>query len=135
MNALSTLHGALRPGGLLLDVHPEPAPRWIEMHLGSQVLPVGQVNTADQIERVMIARSALQTTVDAQLFAHEQERTFDFLYHFASVDAWLNYMTEHGHEAQIGAEVIARARELSPRQGSGELCMRRAVRAARFRRV
>lgn len=134
MNALGTLHTTLRPNGLLLDIHPEPVQRYIEIHEQGRPRTLGQVNIPSQNSKVMAARAALQTVVDAGQFARERELIFEFLYHFDSLDAWLDYMTEPASDAHIDADMIVRGRE-QLRPGVGELCMRRRIRAALLRRV
>lgn len=127
------MHRALRPGGLLLDIHPEPEHAWIEVHLRGQAHRIGQIDQSIQIQDITLARAALQAVIDAHQFACERVMTIEFLYHFDSVDTWLGHLAERRSPDRIGEDLIARARELLC-QGDGEIRMLRSTHAARLRR-
>lgn len=133
MRALRNIHSALRPGGLLLDIHPEPMHPWLVAQVDAQAIPVGQLDESIRIGTVRFARAALQQGIDERLFISERETTFVFTYHFASVDAWLGHMAEHWASAGIPAEMAERARDLLA-TGKGELRIPREIHAARLRK-
>src|SRR5262249_16707603 len=66
-------------------------------------------------------------------FDRERVTSFEFRYHFASVDAWLAYMAEHWASASIAPAQVTRARELLSAEGAA-LVIREWVHAARYRR-
>jgi hypothetical protein len=140
VHALETLHAALRPQGLLLDVRPGPRHPLVAIQRGTAVdggehlVRVGKMDVSYRIKTLVIADAAVQTLIDAGRFVREQVKTFTFIYHFDSVETWLAYMAEHWSNARISARLIARARdELSA--GAGELRILRAVQASRLRRT
>jgi hypothetical protein len=118
----------------MLDIHPEPEHSWVEVQTGDGVLPVGRLDESGLIDRIHAARAVLASLIDEGYFVHERETTFEFLYHFDSVDAWLAYMAEDWVSAVIPEVVVARAREVLV-SGTGELRIREPVYAARLRRV
>ena len=133
MRALRNIHSALRPGGLLLDIHPEPTHPWLVAQVDAQTIPVGQLDESFRIGTVRFARAALQEVSDDGLFDFERETTFVFTYHFADVDAWLGHMAGHWASAGIPADMAKRARELLA-TGEGELRIPRELHAARLRK-
>ena len=135
MHALSHIHAALRPAGLLLDLHPDAMHSQIEVCIGGAIHRLGQLDETLHIQDVRVARAARQTTIDAGLFVLEREIRFTFVSHFGAVEAWLTYMAEHAQKALIPAELVARARELLPPGAAGEVRVRRRIYAARLRRA
>lgn len=133
MRALRNIHSALRPGGLLLDIHPEPKHPWLVAQVGAQTIPVGQLDESFRIGTVRFARMALQQVVGDGLFACERESTFTFTYHFADADAWLGHMAGHWASAGIPADMAEHARDLLA-TGDGELRIPREIHAARLHR-
>ena len=136
MRALNAIHAALRPSGVLLDIHPEPEHARIEVHLedGDRIVRLGAIDQSIQIERITVTRAALQRTITAGLWRLEREVSFEVLYHFEGVDAWLQYLAERQSESIIPEGLVARARELLA-TSPGELIQRRAIHAARLRRT
>lgn len=133
MSALENIHRALRPGGLLLDIHPEPQHPWLVADVGTQTVRIGQLDESYRIGTIFTARNALQHVIDTGLFERECETTFTFTYHFASVDAWLKQMTENWASAGIPPGMIERAHEALS-TGARELRIPREVHAARLRK-
>ena len=60
--------------------------------------------------------------------------TFEFVYHFDSVDEWLSYMAAFWQAAVIEPAVVTRSRALLP-PGDGELRIHQRMYAARLRRI
>ena len=132
MSALRNIHGALRPGGLLLDIHPEPENSGVEARIGAQAIPLGRLDVSYRTATILTARAALQQCIDAGLFQPEREMTFAFTYHFANVRTWQAYMAENWSTAHIPMAVVERA-HAALAGGVGEICIPRAIHAARLR--
>jgi hypothetical protein len=132
VSALRNIHTALRPGGLLLDIHPEPENPWLVAVMGDETMNVGQLDDSFRAKTVLAARAALHTVVDAGLFVREHEITFTFNYHFASVADWQWHMTNNWHSAGIAAGMVERA-QAAMSAGAVELRIARAIHAARLR--
>jgi hypothetical protein len=133
VRVLRNIHSALRPGGLLLEIHPEPKHPWLVAQVDAQAIPVGQLDESFRIGTVRFARAALQSVIDDGLFATERETTFIFSYHFADVDAWLGHMEGHWISAGIPSDMAERASDLLA-TGAGELRIPREIHAARLRK-
>lgn len=133
MRALRNIHSALRPGGLLLDIHPEPRHPWVVAQVDEQTIPIGQLDESFRIGTVLSACAALRSVTDAGLFVPERETTFTFIYHFASVDSWLGHMEGHWASAGIPAGVAERARELLA-TGADYLRIPREIHMTRLRK-
>lgn len=134
VNALRKLHTALRPQGVLLDVHPKPEHSPVEIRRADQTIAVGQVDETQDIAEITGAEAALRQVLDEGLFVPEGERTFDFVRHFDSVKTWLAYRAERKSSGTIAQEVLDRSRALLA-QAPGELCVQHAIRAKRYRKV
>lgn len=134
MRALNAIHAALRPSGVLLDVHPEPQHARIEVHLPDQVVPLGAIDQSIQIHKIEVARAVLRAEIAGRRWVRERAVSFELLYHFDSVDAWLQHLADRGSESVIAESLIVRARELLA-VGTGELRMLRSTYAARLRRT
>jgi hypothetical protein len=141
VRALETLHTALRPAGLLLDVRPAPQFPQVEvwhrdargLSAGAAVVRLGQVEDPC-IETLPAVDAALQTVIDAGRFVRERMEVFPFVNHCDSIDNWLAYMDVHWVDARISAEVVAHTREELSRE-AGELRVVEAIQAARLRRL
>lgn len=129
------MHTALRPGGHLLDLHPDAVHAPVELCVGDTIVPLGYLDDTRHIHDVHIARAARQAAIDAGQFVLERESRFTFVTHFVSVENWLTYMAEHMHKVVIPAKLVARARELLPPGTAGEVRIPRQIYAARFRRT
>lgn len=133
MRALRNIHTALRPGGLLLDIHPEPTHPWVEAQRGSHSEPLGRLDLSTRMESLRTARAAVQAVVDAGLFTREYDTSFVFTYHFASLGVWLDYMASEWTSAGIADELIERVRE-ALLAGGGEIRIPREIHATRLRK-
>jgi hypothetical protein len=127
------MHAALRPGGQVLDLHPDALHAPVEACVGDAILPLGHLDETRHIQDVHIARAARQAAIDAGQFVLERENRFTFVSHFDTVESWLTYMAEHVQKAVIPAELVARARELLPPETAGEVRIPRQIYGARLR--
>lgn len=134
VHALRHIHTALRPQGVLLDVHPEPQHALVELHRGDQIIAVGQIDETEDIRDITAARAALCQVIAEGLFVAEDEQTFEFVHHFDSVETWLAYRAERNSSGTIAEDVLTRGRALLA-EAPGEICVRLAVRATRYRRA
>src|SRR5262245_5691421 len=108
------MHSALRPGGRLLDLHPDALHSPVEACVGDAIMPLGHLDETRHIHDVHVARAARQAATDAGLFVLEREVRFTFVTHYDTVESWLTYMAEHVQKAVIPTELVARARGLLP---------------------
>ena len=132
MHVLHRVHRWLRPGGRVLDIHPEPEDARVEVRDGNRVTFVGPYARPAIYDNIQRARDTLAGLVGEGLFGRERSTVFEVLYHLQSVDAWLAYRVERGTSTEVDAALLARAhRELA--DTSGELLIREQMRATRYR--
>ena len=133
MNALNTMHAALRAEGVLLDVRPAPEHPWVEIQRGTEAVRIGQLDDSYRHSTLATADAAIAPFVKAGRLVRERTMTFTYLYHCESIDTWLAYMAAHWHTAHVPAELIARARAAFE-PGDGEVRILRTISAIRYRR-
>ena len=141
MRALETIHSALRPHGLLLDVRPalqyptvQITRRGAHPDQPERVTSLGRVDDSYRHDTLRMADAAIRQVIEARLFERERAETFTFVYHFDSVETWLAYMAEHWRTGALSSALIARARREQARE-QGEIRVLRAVNATRLRRT
>jgi hypothetical protein len=137
MHVLKRVHHWLRPGGRVIDIHPEPercAPRSSGWHWPDVRRAVGSTPYARPAiyENVRRARDTPARLVAEGLFSRERSAVFEVLYHFESVDAWLSYRLERGTSTEVDPSLLAHAREVLADR-SGELLIREQMLGARHR--
>ena len=131
MNALRNAHRALRPGGIMLDVHPEPGDPTVEVVRGRAV--VGAVRRDESWRTAQVGRvhAALDALVAEGLYVREVARSFDFMQRADRLDDWIAHLAAKGM-SPLGEDLVARLRALTA--GGESLRTRERVTASRLRR-
>ncbi len=141
MNALTRMHDALRPHGLLLDIRPAASNAAVEVQVNGRVTRLGYMDESRRRMDVQSAEAALRVAIDARQFVRECKTSFAFIIHFDAVDSWLEYVAERWKKAAVAAEVVARARIMLPQRSieaappGDELRVIREIDAVRLRRL
>jgi SAM-dependent methyltransferase len=135
VNALNNVYKTLRQDGILLDVRPARRHPWVEVQRANIAARLGQLDDSYRIGTQVSADAAVKSMIEAGRFRQERKTRFLFVYHFDSVDAWLDYMTTDWQSARIIRTLIARAREALPPGSDGELRVLRWISATRLRRI
>ena len=104
----------------------------MEVEHDGEVVTAGPLNDPILTDNVRAAEAVLTSLVEAGYFVPERAATFEFLYHFDSIDAWLAYRAENWVDAEIDAAVVERARAMLV--SGGEFRIRQGLRATRLRR-
>ncbi|HEV3472036.1 MAG TPA: hypothetical protein VG408_02360 [Actinomycetota bacterium] len=134
MHVLRQLHKALRPGGLLLDIHPQPQDPRVEIVHPEGSVAVGAIDWTVDSREIRAARKRLALVMRDGLFRLEKRRWLDLRMYHESVAAWLAHREERGQTSPIPEEVLHRARrELRP--GEGRVAVIERVRASALRRI
>lgn len=105
----------------------------MEVTVDGRVTLIGWLVEPPLTEHVRAAEAVLRDVVAAGVYVPEQSTTLPFIYHFDSVEAWLDYMQEWWAAAIIEREMVARARTLLADR-NGEIRVRQTLRATRLRR-
>jgi hypothetical protein len=136
VHALRHIHAALRPHGLLLDVHPDATHSPVEIAVAcGAVMSLGHLDDTQHIQDVLVTRAARQGAIDAGQFALESEVRFTFLSHFDNIESWLAYRSQQTTKGILPADLLEHARELLPPETAGEVRIPRQLYAARLRRM
>ena len=119
----------------MLDIHPQPQQPQIEVLTGERSVDVGRLDASTFLSDIHAARRALASTIADRLFLKEQEREFEFLFHFDLVDECKSYLlAEDWCETEADEALIESARDVLP-TGDGEIPMRVPVLATRLKRL
>jgi hypothetical protein len=127
------VHRALRPAGLLLDLHPGPEPALVEVLGPRGAETVCPVRDPTHPGRVTAARRVLQRLVASGYYRRRRREVFTFLHHFDSAESWRAYLAEWWTSAEVDDEDVARVAAALARTG-GEVLIRERVRATAYAR-
>lgn len=132
MHVLRQIHKALRPDGVLVDVHPQPEHPRVEVVRAEGSVRVGTIDWTEDNREIRAARRRLSAVQRQGLFRLERRRMFDLRAYHDSVDAWLEYRRERGATSPIASGTVGAARR-ELRSGSGRLVVIERVRASALR--
>ncbi len=136
VHALETLHGLLKPDGILLDIHPTNEPATIAVRLHEQLSPAGWVHESDDYVEYEWAGEALQRAVSDRRFALARAGTFQFVWHADSMSDLRAYLAEEWKDAIVDDVTAMRIEEvLKLPVRDKEILVSEAVHIARYRRL
>jgi len=134
VHALEITHGLLKPGGLLIDIHPTGEQPRVEAHVDGEVYLAGYLDELDDFEEYFKADEALAQVTRRGLFLMEREGSFTFLYHAATITELADFIAAEWPDSVLHEETIEQARGLMGEPADGrEIVVREHVRIARFR--
>ena len=116
-----------------MDIHPRPDHSQVEVWVGGKSIELGRLNETSLIQTINAAHLTLASVVWDGYFVYEEMRSFDFLYHFDSVDDCESFLAKEDWDTELDPATASRARDLLA-DGEGELLIREPARAARLRR-
>ncbi len=132
MHVLSQIHEALRPDGVLVDVHPQPEHPRVVIVRREGAVAVGRIDWTEDNREIRAARRRLSAVQRQGFFRLERRRTFELRAYHESVDAWLEYRRDRGETSPIApGTLLAARREL--RSGGGSLVVIERMRASALR--
>lgn len=134
VHALRQIHQSLTPGGILLDVHPEPVNSHIEVWQGDRIHELGEIDQREDHREIEDARSRLDLLVDQGLFGPEATDYFELREHYDAVDSWKEKWAKEDYRLVAPPGMFESAEDLLA-AGGGELVIREQVRATRLRRL
>jgi SAM-dependent methyltransferase len=135
-HALEKIHELLKPGGILLDIHPTSEPATLAVRLREQIIPAGWVNESDDYVEYEWADEAVDRVVNNGLFALERRGTFEFVWHADSMVDLRAYLAEEWKDASIDDVTAMRTEELLKLPAHDkEILVSEAIRIARYRRM
>jgi len=135
VHALEQIHNLLKPGGCLIDIHPNG--ELVEFHYqvdeGEQFL--GYMQESDDYIEYLQADEAVQTAVDGGLFHLEAARGFEFRTYADSFNELKAFLEENWSDAVITQDVIVRAGKLETEHGLYQSILREQVKVGLLKRV
>jgi hypothetical protein len=136
VHALETIQHLLKPGGILLDIHPTNEPAAVAVRLLEQIIPAGWIDESDDYVEYEWADEALQRMVDNRPFMLERMGTFEFMWHADSMNDLRAYLAEEWKDAIIDDVTAMRIEELLKLPvHDKEILVSEAMRIARYRRA
>ena len=136
VHALEKIQQLLKPGGILLDIHPTNEMAAMAVRLREQLIPAGWLNESDDYVEYEWADEALQQVVSSGQFALERVGTFEFVWHADSLNDLRAYLAEEWKDAIIDDMTAMRIEELLKLPvHDKEILVSEAIRIARYRCV
>ncbi len=134
MHVLRQVHRTVRPGGVLVDIHPLPQDPRVEITGSEGSIRIGKLDSTVNNRDVRNARKLLAGVQREGLFRLERRRMFDFRMYHDTVDAWLQYRRDHDSTSVVPPQVLRDARR-EMRAGGSKLAVIERARASVLRRV
>ena len=135
VDALNIIHRALRPSGLLLDIHPQAVPSPFNVRLADNTTTsLGESAYNDDFTATIAAaeQALVQQQADGK-FTNERQAEFQILHHFVSADDWQTYRAQEAKfYVPATPELIAAVHQAMAPPGA-TLLMAEAVCATRYR--
>jgi hypothetical protein len=117
-----------------MDIHPRPANAQIEVRVGGTTFPLGQLDESSLIQSIHASHLVLAMAVWDHYFIYEEIKSFEFLYHFDSLDECESFLAEDWKGIELDPAIAPQARDLLA-GGNGRLLIREPARAACLRRA
>ena len=133
VRALEKVHRLIKPGGILIDIHPSTHIASIEIRLRDRFVSAGWVHETDDYIEYEWADQAVAAAVDRGLFVLERSSTFSFVWYADTLADLQKYLTEEWKDAFIDAVTFMRAEELmSGIEPDKEVLVRETIQIARL---
>ena len=124
VHALEKIHSLLKPGGHLIDIHPNGEPVEFIYLTGGQEHFIGYMQETDDYIEYRQADEALETVATKGLFQAEKTGEFEFRTYADSFDELKSFLDENWSDAVITEAVIASARKLEEEYGIRKVFLR-----------
>jgi hypothetical protein len=133
VNALKSAHAALRPGGVLLDLQPEPGDPPVEVIRGGRVVGSTLQDESWCAEQIAKVAAAVERLVEEGWFAVERVGRYEWRQHATTVDDWAAYRASKGM-TPLDEELVRRLGALTA-GGADEIVKRERWLARLMRRL
>ena len=111
VNALKSAHAALRPGGVLLDLQPEPGDPPVEVVRGGRVIGSTSQDEAWCADQIPKAAAVVEQLVQGAWFAVERLRRYEWRQHATTIGDWAAYRASKGM-GPLDEELVRRLTDL-----------------------
>jgi hypothetical protein len=135
VDALNIIHHALRPGAILLDVHPLAAPAPLQLRTADgTTAPVGQTDYSDTFnETVALAEQALAQHQSDGLFTEDKHTDFDSVHHFTTAELWERFRIKDAQDYVPATDDLIATVNQALADPETQLLMAEHARATRYR--
>ena len=133
VHALEQIHELLKPGGNLLDIHPNGEPVEFILPLEGREHLIGYMRETDDYIEYRQADEAIQTAISKGLFQIVKTGEFEFRTHADSFDELKAFLDENWSDAVITDEVIANAKRLEKEYSKRKVFLREQARIGLLR--
>ena len=135
VHALEQIHRMLKPGGHLIDIHPNGELIEFLYPLEGQEHLIGYMHETDDYIEYRQADEAIKTVVGRELFQVESTGEFEFRTHADSFDELKTFLDENWSDSVITDEVIANAKILEKEYGKRKVFLREQTRIGLLKKV
>jgi len=134
VHALEITHSLLKPGGLLVDIHPSGERPLVEVHADGKVRLAGHLEETDDFVEYFQADDALTEVTGRELFELEREALFPFMVHAPTIRALTDFLANEWSDAILSKTVSERLAEMMAEPAAGkEIVVHEIVRIACYR--
>ena len=135
VHALELIHDLLKPGGQLIDIHPngEMVEFILPLEDGEQF--IGYMQETDDYIEYHQANDALEAMVTEGLFQIVKSGEFEFFTHANSFDELRTFLDENWSDSIVTDDVIASARMFEKKHGKRKVFLREQVKIGLLKRA
>jgi 2-polyprenyl-3-methyl-5-hydroxy-6-metoxy-1,4-benzoquinol methylase len=136
VHALETIHTLIKPGGVLLDIHPRQDKAWVEAQVNGKEYFLDVLEETDDYIEYKQANEALAQVVENGQFAMEETGKFIFIIHADSMEEMRSFLVENWKDAILNKSLDDKAREyFSKAADSFEILIREEILITRYKRT
>ena len=135
VHALEQIHALLKPGGHLIDIHPNGELVEFIYSMDGKEHFIGHMQETDDYIEYRQADEAIQTAIVKGLFQIVETGEFEFRTYADSFDELKSFLDENWSDAVITEHVIANARRLEKKYGEQKVFLREQVRIGVLKRI
>jgi hypothetical protein len=135
VHALETVLTLIKPGGVLLDIHPGQDKAWVEVRVNDKDYFLDVVQETDDYIEYQQANEALVQASERGWFEVEEAGKFLFIIHAGTMKEMREFLTENWKDAILNESIDGKAREYySKAAESYEILIREEILIARYKR-
>jgi len=136
VHALEIIHSLLKPGGVLVDIHPTGDPPRIEVLVGDQPHLAGFLQETDDFIEYTQASQALEQAVHRGWFSFQTSQEFIFKTYAPTPGELFQFLSAEWKDALLLPEVIEQAEALyKSADAESKIQLIERVRIARYGRL
>jgi hypothetical protein len=136
VHALETIHSLIKPGGILLDIHPGTDKAWVEARVNGKEYFLDCVEETDDYIEYQQAGDALAQVLKQGLFTVEETGKFTFIIHAAAMEELREFLAENWKDAVLNESIDKKAKEyLTSSAESYEVLVREEILITRHQRA